>query len=75
MVIAKMINIELSLSELKDAILLYLEGNLNDEVCGSDEWRRKNKIISHLKNNIGDIEWHGGRFVVSIDGIAEREIF
>ena len=74
MKVASMYTIKFSEAELKEALLLYLDGELNNTIMGTPEYKRREEIINHLKNNYCVMEWDG-EFCISADGIAKEEEF
>lgn len=75
MQVESLVSVSFAEEELKEALLMMLECEMNDTVYGTPEHTSKKQIIEHIRNETCSMDWVNGRFVLSADGICTNKPF
>jgi len=74
-VIDYLVQVRFSQEDMVDAAVTRLELDMNDEVPGSEKYKRLNKIISHARSSKHTCVESDGEngFILIVDGVAIEE--
>jgi len=75
MQVESLVSVSFTEEELKEALLLMLQCEMNDTVYGTPEHTSKQEIIEHIQSETCSMDWVNGKFVLSADGVASSKPF
>lgn len=75
MKVENLISVVFTEEELKEALICFMEFDLNDTTPGTPEYEKRSSIIEHARKSTVAMEWNDGKFYLCIDGVASTENF
>jgi uncharacterized protein YtpQ (UPF0354 family) len=75
MLVESLISITFSRDEVVDALVYYLESKTTGMTPGTQEYYSRTNVLRHIKSTTKALEVEDGKFILMVDGVAEKREF
>lgn len=73
MKLESLVSVEITESELVEAIKTHIQCDMNEHVPYTPEFNKYDQLVKHMDNNVCHVEFSNGNFYLTIDGVFKKE--
>lgn len=73
MKVENLVGITFNEEEVKEALLMLMDCEMNDLLHTDPKHQRLSKLINHVRNNISSLDWVDSDMYMSLDGVCDTE--